>query len=259
MSRFPVADKKFGQHFLHDKNIIKAITEDFAREAKVIVEVGPGPAVLTPALAAHDKPLYLLEKDLRFKERLMEYTTSDKLIMGDALEFEWKQIDSDEVWLVSNLPYNVGTQLFINFLQIPQIKYMTLMFQKEVGIKTVVSNKKNQMNGLCLLSTNYFNAKVLKKVPGGAFSPPPKVESVVVSYQRKPSPEISIDKFKAFNNACRLLFSNKRKQIQSVLKVGLEPEVFKRVQTEFPAIMQLRAEALSHEQAMRLVKCLISG
>ena len=73
-NKLPKANKELGQHFLRDQTVISKITSDWADQAEVIVEVGPGPAVLTELLAKNKKPLYLIEKDMRFKERLEEFS-----------------------------------------------------------------------------------------------------------------------------------------------------------------------------------------
>jgi phospholipid N-methyltransferase len=72
MSRFPTADKRFGQHFLHSPHVIKAITTDLPAGCDAIIEVGPGPAVLTPSLKEHGLPIYAFEMDKRFTEILTE-------------------------------------------------------------------------------------------------------------------------------------------------------------------------------------------
>ena len=66
MNKLPQANKTLGQHFLRDQNIITKITTDFSLDCDIIVEVGPGPAVLTRNLAAHKKPFFVIEKDDRF-------------------------------------------------------------------------------------------------------------------------------------------------------------------------------------------------
>ena len=258
-NKLPKANKELGQHFLRDQTVITKITNDWVDEADVIVEVGPGPAVLTEFLADHKKPLYLIEKDTRFKERLEEFLSSpENLHLMDALKFDWKNflkendLENKKIWLVSNLPYNVGTLLFVQFLEISPIKYMTLMFQKEVGDKTYLGQVKNQMNGLLALSLNYFNSKRLIKVAPGCFTPPPKVDSVVVSYQRKDSPEVSIAQFSRLNKFTRLLFSQRRKQMGSVLKQSYQKESIQLACQKAAVSDTDRAETLSFEQVINL-------
>lgn len=256
MTQFPKADKKLGQHFLKDQAVIRDITNDFAAEAKDIIEVGPGPGVLTSPLAELEKNLHVIEKDARFIPSLSQLTT--EVYHDDALDFSWEELFSkighSDIWLVSNLPYNVGTPLFIKFLAFAPIKFMTLMFQKEVGEKTIARAKKNSMNGLEILTSIYFEGKLLRKVPPGCFSPPPKVDSIVISYRRKESPQFSLEEFYKIDRWCRVIFSQKRKQLGSVLKKHLTPDQFQMIKETFSEILPSRAEALTREQVYDLLR-----
>lgn len=262
MTKLPKANKDLGQHFLTSTKVISKITNDFSEECDVIVEVGPGPAVLTPHLAAHGKPLYVIEKDSRFEHRLTEHVDPSKVFITDALKFDWDQFIADhklenkKIWLVSNLPYNVGTILYTGFLSISHIKYMTLMFQKEVGDKTFVRDIKNEMNGLLFLSQNYFNAKLLKNVSPGCFTPPPRVDSVVVSYTRKEEPIISCSDFVKLNKFCRALFQFKRKQLGKVLKSTYPKELVAEALEKAGIESNLRAETLDFEKIYNLYNAL---
>jgi 16S rRNA (adenine1518-N6/adenine1519-N6)-dimethyltransferase len=258
VSYIPKANKELGQHFLISEKVITSICNDFAEDCDVIVEVGPGPAVLTQHLAKIGKEFFVIEKDKRFEPLLKEHVKEDHIFMADALDFNWSKFVSDfgfkdkKIWLVSNLPYNVGTVLFTNFLGIKEIEFMTLMFQKEVGDKTYLRQEKNQMNGLLFLSLNYFNSKKLIKVSPGCFNPPPKVESVVVSYSRKSSPDVGTESYKKLNTFTRSLFNFKRKQIGSVLKKSYSKEQIDNAIEKSGLDSKLRAESLDFKSVLNL-------
>ncbi len=254
---FPKANKTLGQHFLKDKNVIEAITSDFAQEAEVIIEVGPGPGVLTEKLAKIGKPFYAFELDKRFKEILKGHVEDGKLFFTDALHFEWndfleeKRLLDKKIWMVSNLPYQISSQLFVLFLQIEPIKYFTLMFQKEVAEKIIPpKDKKNTSGSLAILGQNYFDIKVLKKVPPGCFAPPPKVDSLVISGVRKKQSHFELSQFSQLENFLRHLYSQKRKQIGNLLRQKY-PDYLKVLEKmQIPATS--RAEALDHKQVLGL-------
>ena len=112
MIKAPRADKDLGQHYLKDRKVIEGICADVPAEATAIIEVGPGPATLTTTLATLQKKFYVVEKDLRFEEKLLECLSREQINFADALEFDLDAfIDEKElgskVSLVSNLPYNV--------------------------------------------------------------------------------------------------------------------------------------------------------
>ena len=255
----PRAKKQLGQHFLHDEKVIQGITQDdWARECDAIIEIGPGPAVLTKFLSLKEKPYFVIEKDTSFKPYLEKFVKTENIIFTDALDFNWpsfftkNNLLDKKIWLVSNLPYNVGTVLYTQFMQISQIHYMTLMFQKEVGDKTYQKNDAVQMNGLYFLSQNYFESRKLLSVLPGSFTPPPKVDSVVVSYKRRNTPDIGIDSYKALNTFTRNLFGMKRKQVGRVLKSFLAGEKVESILDENNIDKSRRAETLTYDEVLSL-------
>ncbi len=256
---YPKANKNLGQHFLIDQNIIKKITSDYAQEADVIIEVGPGPGVLTQHLAKHNKPLFVFELDKRFEEILVEYVPRERIIMGDALGYDWNQffyenqLTDKNVWLVSNLPYQVSSALFLLFLQLPPIKFLTLMFQKEVAEKiSPPKQSKNAASSLRTLGENFFDMKHLVKAPPGCFRPQPKVDSLVLTGARKDRAEIALEDFSLLESFVRLIFSQKRKQLAGLLKKRY-PQ-YSEIMTKLGLEQQIRAETLEHEQIISLFK-----
>ncbi len=251
-TKLPFADKNLGQHFLRDQKYIRAITDDFKDEKALIVEVGPGPAILTPYLAAHEKELFVVEKDQRFYDLLKEHVKESHIVLGDALEQEFDFGDS--IWLVSNLPYNVSVPLIIKFIQKKNIQWMTLMVQKEVGHRMIApaSSKGNDRGSLMCLIQNYFEIRLLCNVPPGAFVPPPKVDSVVLSFKRRENPRILLSDFKKFEEFCRILFSNRRKQVGKVLKSKYEKERIERAFQALDLEMTRRAETFTQEEVSSL-------
>ena len=222
MSRFPTADKKFGQHFLHSPHVVQAITQDIPADCDAIIEVGPGPAVLTPKLTAHGLPVYAFEMDKRFTELLTDVVGSERLFLGDALEVDWTKFLTErghqKAWLVSNLPYNVSVPLTLAFMQAPRIARMTLMYQKEVAEKFLPRSGKNTMSSLAALAGVFFKTSRVVDVPPGAFQPPPKVMSQVIRFDRLPVASVPLADWSAFEEFLRVVFANRRKQMKGLLK-----------------------------------------
>lgn len=255
MSRLPQANKTLGQHFLSDPSIIARITSDFDNVADSIIEVGPGPGILTKHLATKELPLTVVEKDVRFPEILNEWVENDRIHLTDATNFDFTPLLTDKTWLVSNLPYNVSTVLFINFLKYSSIKYMTLMFQKEVGEKIIAEPEaKKNGNSLYGLANNYFNCSKMAIVKPGAFTPPPKVDSIVISFERIDSPEIPIEDFSQFEQFLRKLYQFKRKQMGKVLKQAFSHSPIDDILLKLNIDRQVRAETLPLTTVIRLFR-----
>ncbi len=254
----PRADKRLGQHFLRDAHIIETITSDHQDGDHAILEIGPGPAVLTPHLAKRGRPFAVIEMDTRFEELLRPIT--DNIHIGDALDVDLNEFiattfPGKEVLLVSNLPYNVSVPLLTKFIETPAITRMTLMFQKEVADK-VYREGKNAMGSLMALTCAYFEVKPLCKVPPGAFMPPPKVDSAVISLKRRETPLIAFDQMKQYEKFLRIFFAQKRKQLGSVLKSSYDITKVETALAEIGHNRTIRAEALNLDDVIKLFNSL---
>jgi len=130
-----------------------------------------------------------------------------------------------------------------------------LMFQKEVADKVFpFATTKNFMSSLLVLSQSYFECHLLAKVPPGAFAPPPKVDSAILTMRRREVPLVPLSEFRVLEKFLRQMFSQKRKQLGGVLKSFYSLE---KIQKSFNALgisTAIRAEALSLEQVLELYR-----
>ncbi len=240
------ANKDLGQHFLKDQKIISKICSDHSGLTCGILEIGPGPGILTEQLAQLNRPYHVIEKDARFEETLKSIISPDQITIGDALEKELEFFNP--TWLVSNLPYNVASPLLVKFLKLENIQYMTLMFQKEVGERILTKD----MNSLGALAQNYFEINTLCLVPPGAFLPPPKVDSIVLSFRRKKNPRVTLKEFDSFENFLRILFKMRRKQLGNVLKTNFTKEIIISALNDLNIKVTERAENLKLDAVIDL-------
>ncbi|MBS0285287.1 MAG: 16S rRNA (adenine(1518)-N(6)/adenine(1519)-N(6))-dimethyltransferase RsmA [Proteobacteria bacterium] len=182
------ASKALGQNFLFDAQLltrIAAIPGDLA-DAEVL-EVGPGPGGLTRALLAAGARVTAIERDRRCLPALAEleehYPGRLRVVEGDALEIDARALFEGAPHIVSNLPYNVGTALFVGWLSaawLPWWKSLTLMFQREVADRIVASPGSDAYGRLAVLAQWRSAARIAMPVHRSAFTPPPKVMSAVV-------------------------------------------------------------------------------
>jgi 16S rRNA (adenine1518-N6/adenine1519-N6)-dimethyltransferase len=220
------ARKSFGQHYLFDQNL----TDRIARSAgplddALMVEVGPGPGGLTRSLLRSGAgALVAIEKDHRFSPAMAELAKASQgrfsLVEADALTISLQQLAAEhrceKVRVAANLPYNVGTQLLINWLGGPPVwKSLTLMFQKEVTERIVAAPGTDQYGRLAILCAVTAQPRLLFDVPAAAFTPPPKVESAVVRLEPLASPYPHLDMLSKITAAA---FGQRRKMIRKSLK-----------------------------------------
>jgi len=219
------AKKSFGQHFLLDLNLtnkIASLAGDMSNASAL--EIGPGPGGLTRAiLAAGPKGLTLVEKDARFLPALEElkdtYPDSLSIVEGDALKTDDKALlDEGERVILSNLPYNVGTQLLIKWMQAEPIwwRCAVLMFQREVADRIVATVGTKAYGRLAVISQSRCEARLALKVPAQAFTPPPKVDSAVVALEPL-SDEKRFQDITALETVTASAFGQRRKTLRRSL------------------------------------------
>jgi 16S rRNA (adenine1518-N6/adenine1519-N6)-dimethyltransferase len=257
----PIAKKKFGQHFLTNQKVIQDICNlDEKENFQCIIEVGPGPGVLTKHLCKINKPFFAIEKDLDLEEALLKIINKDNLFIQDALNFDWPKfiqnnsLENKSIWLVSNLPYNCSVPLLIKFIQTKQIQHMTLMFQKEVADKIKLDDKNKKINSLFSLCQNYFDIKKVTNVSPGSFNPPPKVNSTVLYFKRKTNSDIKLEEFKNFEKFLRTVFQFKRKTIKKNLIQRYSAEKISVTLDQLQVSEMTRAESLNLSQIVALHK-----
>ena len=256
------AKKSLGQNFLFDLNLTQKIARTAGPlEGVTVIEVGPGPGGLTRAiLSLGAKKVIAVERDSRCLPALAEieahYPGRLEVIEGDALKTDFEALvpAGEPVRIIANLPYNVGTQLLVNWLlpkQWPPFWLsMTLMFQKEVGQRIVAEEGDNHYGRLGVLAGWRTVSEMAFDVPPQAFSPPPKVTSTVVHLLPKDKPlPCDVAKLEKVTEAA---FGQRRKMLrQSVKSLGGET-LLERAGID----PTRRAETLSVEEFVTLANCL---
>ena len=251
------AKKSLGQNFLLDLNLTQKVARTAGPlEDCTVIEVGPGPGGLTRAiLALGAKRVIAVERDARCLPALAEiaahYPGRLEVIEGDALKIDAAALAPGEpVRIIANLPYNVGTQLLLNWL-LPQhwppfYLSLTLMFQREVALRIVADADDDHYGRLGVICGWRTDARMAFDIPPQAFTPPPKVTSTVVHLE--PIAEPLPCEAARLERVTQAAFGQRRKMLRQSLKplggeallakAGIDP--------------QRRAETLSVEEFVRL-------
>ena len=224
------ASKALGQNFLLDEQLlarIAALPGDLSG-AKVL-EVGPGPGGLTRALLRAGAEVTAIEMDRRCLPALAElgeaFPGKLTVIEGDAMKLDHgalmaKDGEREPFHVLSNLPYNVGTALFVRWMGgeawPPQWRSLTLMFQREVADRIVADAGDDAYGRLAVLAQWRANATLAMKVHRSAFTPPPKVMSAIVHVTPATMPEgVSARMLERLTEAS---FGQRRKMLRQSLK-----------------------------------------
>ena len=157
--------KKLGQNFLHDKNIISSIINKADVENEDIIEIGPGPGILTENILKNKaRSLLAIEKDDSFKVNLKKiksnYRDNFDYLINDVIDFDFKKLTKKKYKFVSNLPYNISVPFILKMIKIRKTipwKEMILMVQKEVAERITANiNTKNYGRLSIIVNLNNF-------------------------------------------------------------------------------------------------------
>ena len=237
--------KRFGQNYLHDKNIIKKIVSEINPQPDdTIAEIGPGRGALTELIYGKAKKIIAVEIDTRVIEDLQSKFPDLRLIQKDFLKVDISTIiDSNKKKLrvIGNIPYNLTSSIIFKTIRNAElIEDAILMVQNEVA-KRMTAKKGSKDYGILTILLNYFtDTQVCFKVSPNAFYPKPKVTSAIVHLRLK---ELTISKNKRemFINVVKACFGNRRK----TLKNSLSNSIFRELNFSDSGIdLSLRAEQL---------------
>ncbi len=272
------ANKRLGQHFLIDKNVLQTIvdTADIKRGDRVL-EIGPGLGVLTRELLDRGAEVVAIEQDRRFVEYLgQEFSVlssqcSVKIVAGDAATIHWHDLVEETPWkFVSNLPYSITSLALRKALWAPRPpEKIVVLVQREVAERAVQTAgmdsrlRGNDKKGKCktsllslMVALSSSSARIVKRVARGAFFPAPKVESAILEIipmtwqEREKRWGIHPDKIM---EVAKKGFAHPRKFLKSNLGVRFQMSGFREVGIDEKA----RAEDLSPDDWARLAKTIV--
>jgi 16S rRNA (adenine1518-N6/adenine1519-N6)-dimethyltransferase len=237
--------KRFGQNYLHDKNIIKKIVREInPLPDDTILEIGPGRGALTELIYDKTENFIAVEIDSRVIEDLGSKFPGLQLIQRDFLKVDISTIidlNKKKLRIIGNIPYNLTSSIIFKTIRNAElIEDAILMVQSEVA-KRMTAKKGSKDYGILTVLLNYFtDTQVCFKVSPNAFYPKPKVTSAVVHLRFK---ELSIikEKREMFISIVKACFGNRRK----TLKNSLSNSIFKELNFSNSGIdLSLRAEQL---------------
>ena len=221
------AKKSLGQNFLRDLNLTSKIARYAGNlEQSDVLEIGPGPGGLTRSLLNEGaRKVVVIEKDTRciaaLEEIQLQFSEKLKIVQGDALSTEVRQYLTQPVQIIANLPYNIGTELLVRWLNSttwPSFwQSMTLMFQKEVANRIVASPGSKAYSRLSVMAQWRCNIKIAFNIPATAFTPPPKVESSIVHFEALKEPRFPAEVNK-LEFVVSKAFNQRRKMLRGALK-----------------------------------------
>ena len=247
----PRARKRFGQHFLTDRHYVDRVIAAIApRPGDAMVEIGPGTGILTERLAEVVERLHVVEIDRDLAAELVRRFPSGRVIVhgADVLEYPFETLVSP-LRVVGNLPYNVSTPVLFRMAQIAErVQDCVFMLQKEVVERMVAEPATPEYGRLSVMLQYRFEMAIALRVPPGAFTPPPKVDSAVVRMRPLGPERLRAPDESRFARVVAAAFEQRRKTLRNALRGQVDEAAFIAAQVD-PG---RRGETLSVAEFVRL-------
>lgn len=260
------ANKKLGQNFLIDEEIIEEIVKaSDVKKDDLIIEIGPGLGTLTQKLLDNAGKVICIELDTRMigilNDRFKLYNNFE-LINNDVLKVDLNNLIKKEkhegivsVKIVANLPYYITTPIIMKLLEERlDIESITVMVQKEVADRLIdIPGGKN--SGAITYAINYYtkSEKVID-VPNTSFLPSPEVNSSVIKLNVLDTPSVKVKSEELLFKIIKISFMQKRKTLLNALtngNLGSKMEIEKML-TNLKINLNVRGEKLSLEDFAKI-------
>ena len=258
------ANKKLGQNFLIEQEIINAIAQkaEISKE-DVVIEIGPGIGSLTNALLAHAKKVIAIELDpnmvdiLKARFGIFEHL---EIVCADVLKTNLAELIKGEnsVKVVANLPYYITTPIIMKLLE-EKLKEtsITVMVQKEVGERICATHEDKEYGAITVSVQYYTSPQIIIDVPKENFFPSPEVDSCVIKLDLLEQPRVKVKDEKLFFRLVKGAFTQRRKTISNSLTcTGKSKQEIEQILHQLNIETKLRAENLSIEQYAKIANML---
>lgn len=252
--------RALGQNFVVDPNTVERIARlSGVGEGDRVVEIGAGLGSLTVALAATGARVTAIEVDrgiVPVLRRLVE-PLGVEVVEDDAMTCDWSALlaGADDWSLVANLPYNVATPLVVEVLRrVPKVRRLLVMVQREAGERLAARPGGDAFGAVSLRIAYFATAAIVGRVGPDVFFPRPKVESVLVAIERRPSPAVapSVASYDEIDRLVRAGFAQRRKMLRrSLAALGVGEATLEAAGID----PRRRAEELDLDDWGKLVAC----
>ena len=259
--------KKYGQNFLIDENVVRKIV----REAGVtkddfVLEIGPGIGTMTQILCEEAREVVAVEIDKKLipilENDTLSYYNNVTVINEDVLKLDIVKLaaehnNSKPIKVVANLPYYITTPIVMGLFEskVP-LDSITIMVQKEVADRMQVGPGTKDYGALSLAVQYYAKPQVVLTVPASCFMPRPNVDSAVIKLERYKEPPVKADNEKLMFGIIRASFNQRRKTLQNGIKnfggLNFSKEQVAQALEEMELPASVRGEALTLEQFAQL-------
>ncbi len=250
-------NKKLGQNFLIDKNVIKKIANSVPiNEESEILEIGAGTGNLTEFLInKKPKKIFLVEKDKKLFEILKnKFKNKIEIFNEDILEFSRNNLLSNNSIIFGNLPYNISSKILTKFVfNVEKFKFKILvfMFQKELADRIIAQVDTSNYGRLSILCNWKFDVEKLFEIGPNSFYPKPKIKSTLLIFRHKDK-IFNFDNPKSLEKITNIFFNQRRKKIKKQFNYLFKNNL--QIISKLNIDLNLRPQNLTPETYFKLAK-----
>jgi 16S rRNA (adenine1518-N6/adenine1519-N6)-dimethyltransferase len=256
-------NKKLGQNFLIDENIIQKIIDVSQPDKKRVLEIGPGLGSITYPLANKALLYNAVEIDsgfVRYLQDIFNSFESVNIIHGDFLKYNLE--DKFDI-IISNLPYNSASEILFRIAKDFNAQSIFVMLQKEMAERIMSQPGSKIYGSLSVTLSYYFNSKALFHISGESFYPKPDVKSSFMQLTRKKRYFENRRSEDIFHLVVKSAFWGRRKTILKSLSesphLELNRDRVKKILDSSNIKHDIRSEMLSPEEFIKLTEELIKN
>ena len=254
-------NRRLGQHFMVDDRLLRFMVEAAGVGPEdTVLEIGPGPGLLTRYLIERAGRVVAVELDERLVE-VLERELGDaenlEIVHADFLEYG---VPEEVNKVVSNLPYQISSEATFEILR-SDVERAVLTYQREFAERMTAEPGTRGYGRLTVMVNLLARVEVLRAVPRRAFVPPPRVSSAIVRLEPRPESELPDVDPETLEAVCRGLFQHRRKTVRNALRLsahewGGDEEVVEEVLRRLPEeLLDKRPLHLTPEEAVRVARC----
>ncbi len=255
------ANKKLGQNFLIDGNIIRKIVEAVnPGENDIVLEIGPGLGSITGVILERSKHLTAVEIDsgaARYLKDSYGGNPSFRLIHSDFFKYF---PDRDYTVIVSNLPYYCASEILFNIASRYRESSLHVMVQREMAARMISRPGTVSYGAMTVTLSYYYRSSILFNVPPGAFYPAPDVTSSFIRLERRDDRDLTDREVEIFHLVVKSAFWGRRKTLLKGLTasphLGYSKEIILKGLAESGIDGKMRGEELDVEEYIRLARIL---
>lgn len=258
--------KKYGQNFLIDNNIVKKIVQEAGiKKDDFVLEIGPGIGTMTQILCENAREVAAVEIDKKLIPILKQDTLSSynnvTIINDDILKLDINKLilernEGKPIKVVANLPYYITTPIIMGLFEshVP-LESITIMVQKEVADRMQVGPGTKDYGALSLAVQYYAKPKIVLMVPASCFMPRPNVDSAVIKLTCHDKPPVLVKNEKFMFDIIRASFNQRRKTMTNSVvnaNLGITKEQLLIALEQCGLKSTVRGEALTLQQFAQL-------